>query len=159
MTVHAFPVHLGTVPPLPLPLPGDASPADLLAVLEVAYRELRAMRARARSIEANIAREIQSGHVQLDCDHTRADWFDERVAPLLETGIYAPAWEESLRTYVLVFYNLPDLVPAWTGPVAKLKSFLAEYRALRRSLEATLIDPVFDAELSRRRAGGQPRHG
>lgn len=158
MTIHAFPVRSAPVAPLPKPLPGDAGPADLLTVLDGANRELQAVRARICAIEANIARELQRGQVPLDCEETRAAWFNERVAPLLETGIYTPAWEESVRAYAHVFYHLPDMVPTWTVAVAKLKAFLAEYRELRQSLEATFIDPVFDAELSRRRAGGLPSH-
>lgn len=159
MTIHAFPVRSASVSPLPKPLPGGAGPADLLAVLEGANRELQAVRARIGAIEANMARELQRGHVPLDCEQTRAAWFNERVAPLLETGIYAPAWEESVRHYAHVLYHLPELLPAWSGAVAKLKAFLADYRELRQTLEATFIDPVFDAELSRRQAGGQPSHG
>lgn len=159
MTIHVFPVRSAPIPALPKPLPGDAGPAELLAVLDGAQRELLAVRARASAIEANIARDLQREQVQLDCEQTRAAWFNERVAPLLETGIYSPAWEESVRAYAHVFYHLPDMVPAWTLAVARLKVFLADYRELRQSLEATFIDPVFDAELSRRRAGGQPSHG
>jgi hypothetical protein len=138
-------------PRLPVPIPSDAQPDAVLAIIDVA--EAAVARAERLASDLRGALTAEAAHLPdaFDIETVCADWNADRVNPMLRRGIFSEEWESALTLYVEVFDSeeLVTLMPHWNEVSDRIIVLNERHSTLADSL-VDLVADVLERERERR---------